>query len=193
MLYKPTTGANQAAAVIHEPFLTTLDIPICNAKITNFKGTGGIFFIDPAKPSILYPLTARHILFHSDKEIETKPYRFSNSTGAPHRNVILLDEAAFKNCLKNIKAAIGAKNVIINQLNKCLALADKIEDKNNAIIEQKAIQLKVDKANEAIKAFKKLLADVIRDWREEENCVIGHIILSPPISLNYGNNGFTND
>jgi hypothetical protein len=39
---------------------------------------------------------------------------------------------------------------------------------------------KIDEANEAIEALEKLLADIIRDWREA-NRIIGHVILSPQL------------
>ncbi|KAI9460941.1 hypothetical protein BJY52DRAFT_1117551 [Lactarius psammicola] len=191
MMYKPAISANPAAAV-REPFSTSLGLPICDAKTTNIEGTGGIFFIDPAKPGILHLLTARHVLFHPDKE-ENKLYKFCDGTGAPRRNVMLLGEAAFKSRLKDIETAIGAKKIIIEQLNRRLALADKMEDEDDATAEQKAVKPKIDEANEAIEAFEKLLTDVIRDWEEEEDRVIGHVVLSPPIGLDDGDDGFTDD
>ncbi|KAI0246256.1 hypothetical protein BJV78DRAFT_1364965 [Lactifluus subvellereus] len=180
MMYKPAISANPAAAV-REPFSTSLGLSICNAKTPNFEGTGGIFFIDPAKPGILHLLTARHVLFHPDKE-ENKFYKFRDGTGAPRKKVMLLGEAAFKARLKDIEAAIGAKKVIINQLNRRLALAEKMEDEDDATAERKAVKPKMDEAIEAIEAFEELLADVIRDWEEEENRVIGHVVLSPPLA-----------
>ena len=35
--------------------------------------------------------------------------------------------------------------------------------------------------------------DTTRDWKEGQNRVIGHIFLSPPIGLNVGDEGFTED
>ncbi|KAH9947232.1 hypothetical protein B0H21DRAFT_821995 [Amylocystis lapponica] len=189
MMYKPAISA-KPAAIIREPFSTSLGLPICNAKTTNLEGTGGIFFTDPAKPGILYLLTARHVLFHPDKE-ENKLYKFCDSTGAPRRNIMLLGEAAFNDCLKNIEAAICAKKVIIVQLSRSLELADKMEDEDDATAERMAVNSQVVEAIKAIDAFEKLLADVIRDWGEEENRVIGHVVLSPPLGL--ADDGFTDD
>jgi hypothetical protein len=146
MMYKPAISANPAA-VVREPFSSSLGLPICNAKTTDFEGTGGIFFIDPAKPGIIHLLTARHVLFHPDKE-ENKLYKFCDGTGAPRRNVMLLGEAAFKARLKDIEVAIGDKKIIINQLNRRLALADKMEDEDDATAERKAVKPKIDGANE---------------------------------------------
>jgi len=106
---------------------------------------------------------------------------------------MLLGEAAFKARLKDIEAAIGAKKIIIDQLKSRLALADKMEDDDDAAAERKAVKHKMDEAIEAIKAFEKVLTDVIRDWTEEENRVIGHVVLSPAIDLDDSDDGFTED
>lgn len=113
----------------------------------------------------------RHVLFHPDWE-QNNLYKFRDGTGTPHRNVVLLGEAA-----------ISTKKIIIYQLSRRLVLADNMEDEDDATAEREAVQPKMDEANDAIKAFKKLLAEVIRDWQMEENRVIGHIVLSPPLVL----------
>ena len=41
--------------------------------------------------------------------------------------------------------------------------------------------------------LKKFLKDTTRDWKEGKNRVTGHISLSPPIGLNVGDEGFTED
>ena len=41
--------------------------------------------------------------------------------------------------------------------------------------------------------LKKFLKDTTCDWKEGRNRVIGHIFLSPPIGLNIGDEGFTED
>ncbi|KAF9778340.1 hypothetical protein BJ322DRAFT_1092749 [Thelephora terrestris] len=190
-MYKPAISANPAA-IACEPFSTTLGIPICNAKTPNFEGTGGFFFVDTAKPGILYLLTARHVLFHPDKE-ENTLYEFREGRGQVSRKVLLMGEAAFEARCKAIESAIGAKQVIIEQLKRRLTVADEMEDEEDANAERKAVKTKMDEEEEAIAAFKKLLADVARDWADEEKRVLGHVTLSPPISLDDGDDGFTND
>lgn len=101
MMYKPAISANPAA-VVCEPFSTSLGLPICNSKTPNYEGTGGLFFTDSAKPGILHLLTARHVLIHPDLE-ENKLYRYREGIGMRRRNVMLLGEAAFKDRLKDIE------------------------------------------------------------------------------------------
>jgi hypothetical protein len=45
----------------------------------------------------------------------------------------------------------------------------------------------------AVETFQKLLNDVARDWKDERNRIIGHVTLSPPISFDYGDEGFRGD
>ncbi|THH17193.1 hypothetical protein EW146_g3576 [Bondarzewia mesenterica] len=191
MMYKPAISANPAA-IVCEPFATTVGITICKASTTNLEGTGGFFFIDTAKPGILYLLTARHILFHPDNE-KNELYQFRENSGQPKRKVLLMGEATFVAHCKAIEAAIGVKQIVIAQLNRRLEMADRMEDEEDAALERKAVKPKMKEANEAIAAFEKVLADVTREWAEEESRVIGHVTLSPPIGLADGEDGFTDD
>ncbi|KDQ52060.1 hypothetical protein JAAARDRAFT_139278 [Jaapia argillacea MUCL 33604] len=191
LMYKPAISANPAT-VVRESFSTSLGLPICNEKTSNFEGTGGFFFIDPAKPGILYLLTTRHVLFHPDND-QNELYDFYDGTGAPRRNVMMLGEAAFKARLRDIEAAIRVNQIIIDQLNMRLVLVKKVGDEDDATAQRKAVKYKIDKAIEAIEAFERLLSEVIRDWQKDENRVIGHVVLSPPIGLDDGDDGFTDD
>ena len=190
-LHKPAITADPVA-IVREPFSTTLGIPICNAATPNFEGTGGFFFVDTAKPGILYLLTARHVLFHPDKE-ENKLYTFGEGTGQTKRKVMFMGEAAFKARCEAIESASGAKELILEHLTRRLADAHEMEDEEEATAEREEVEPEMKKAKRAIAALKKFLADVTRDWTVEENRVIGHVTLSPPITLNYGNDGFTDD
>ncbi len=190
-LYKPTVTANPVA-IVREPFSTTLGIPICNATTPNFEGTAGFFFTDTAKPGILYLLTARHVLFHPEND-ENKLYTFRERTGQAQKKVMFMGEAAFKTRCEAIKYAIGAKELILDHLKGRLVHADEMEDEEEATAEWEEVKPEIEKAKKAIAALKQLLADVTKEWMVEENRVIGHVTLSPPITLNYGNDGFTDD
>jgi len=190
-LYKPAITTNPVA-IVREPFSTTLGIPICNTKTTYLEGTAGFFFINPAIPGILFLLTARHVLFHPDKD-ENKLYIYRDGTGQAKKKVMFMGEAAFKARCEDIKSAIWAKQLILDHLRRRLADADKMEDEEDATAEQEEVEPAIKKAEKAITALEKFLIDVTRDWTVEENRIIGHVTLSPPITLNYGDDGFTDD
>ena len=61
------------------------------------------------------------------------------------------------------------------QIHRRLAAAEEMEDQDDASAEWKADKAKIEEAEEAITVFKNLLADVTRDWADEEKRVIGHI------------------
>ncbi|KDQ54433.1 hypothetical protein JAAARDRAFT_49387 [Jaapia argillacea MUCL 33604] len=193
MLYKPDISFKvNAATAVRESFSTALGLPICNANTTNFEGTGGFFFIDPVKPGILYLLTARHVLFPPGTE-QNKLYEFHGDTGAPLRNVMLLGEAAFKARLKDLEAAIRINKITVDQLNRHLVLVDNMEDEDEATAERNAVTHKIDTVIEVIEALETLLPELLRDWQKEENRIIGHVVLSPPIGLDDGDDGFADD
>ena len=173
-------------------FSSSLGISICPAKSPNIEGTGGFFFLDKAKPGVLHLLTSRHILFHPDRE-ENKLFSFQEGSGQPARKVMFLGKAAFESRCKAIESAIVGQQVITDQLNRRLEAADEMEDKEEAEAERADVEKDMARAAAAIAAFQKLLDDVTKDWKDEANRIIGHVTLSPPISFDYGDDGFTDD
>ncbi|KAI0778749.1 hypothetical protein BD413DRAFT_490094 [Trametes elegans] len=170
-LYKPAVISNPIA-IVREPFSTTLGISICNAATPNFEGTGGFFFIDTAKPGKLFLLTARHVLFHPTRN-QRRSTASAKAMAVP-------------------SAAIGAKEIVLEQLARRLERANDL-DEQEANDERDEVEALTKAASKAIEAFKKLLTDIGRDWTDEENRVIGHVTLSPPISFNHVDGGFTED
>lgn len=86
-----------------------------------------------------------------------------------------------------------ARSVAIDHLNDRLKVAGEMEDENDAAAERRDVKLKMGDAREAIAAFEKLLPDVDGDWKDERDRVIGHVVLSLPLSCNFGEDGYTDD
>ena len=177
-LYKPAISANPAA-VHSEPFSTSLGIPISPAEKPWVEGTGTFIFIDNNKPGIPLLLTARHVLFNPNEE-KNELYTFHGESGQPRRQVMLLGTAAFDTRVKAIEASIGAQGIIMKQLNSRLKAADQMEDKEDAEAERVAVASEMKEATRKTDALTKLLADVKRDWQDETNRIIGHVLYSPP-------------
>ena len=51
----------------------------------------------------------------------------------------------------------------------------------------------MEDATDAIAAFNNLLSDVLKNWAKEEDRVIGYVTLSPPITFDHPDGGFTED
>ncbi|KAG9023522.1 hypothetical protein FRB95_012982 [Tulasnella sp. JGI-2019a] len=66
-MYKPARTYN-ATALCLEPFSTAIGLPICAEATPSIEGTGGFFISDPLNPGKIYLVTARHVVFHPDKE-----------------------------------------------------------------------------------------------------------------------------
>ncbi|KAF9073209.1 hypothetical protein BDP27DRAFT_1445130 [Rhodocollybia butyracea] len=173
-LSKVPAASADPTAIVREPFSTTLGLPICNAKTHYLEGTGSFFFLDSAKPGILYLLAPRHALFDTNKE-ENKPYQFRETSGEARKKVMFMGEAAFHARCDAVKSEIATVQILIDHYEKRLKAADAWED------------------HKAAEAERKLLSDVVRDWTNEENRIIGHVTLSPPISSDCGDDGFTED
>ncbi|KDN36431.1 hypothetical protein RSAG8_10823, partial [Rhizoctonia solani AG-8 WAC10335] len=92
-----------------------------------------------------------------------------------------------------IKSMIGGKTIIIDVLNRRLKEAANMEDEEDAEMEQQAVRPLLDQENKAFKDLQKFLTNVTREWEDPEKRVIGHVVRSPAISLNVGDDGFTQD
>ncbi|KAG7446143.1 uncharacterized protein BT62DRAFT_932507 [Guyanagaster necrorhizus] len=188
-MYRPFSTYN-ATAQAQEPFSTALGLPICAKDSPTIEGTGGFFISDPRNPGKIYLVTARHVVFHSDRD-SNELYQHCNSS-QPHRDILLFGDAAIEKYINAIEFEIGRKHMIIEDLWDQLEYA-KQKGEKNAVAKQKHVLPQLEEASKAIRALKKFLADVSRDWKKQENRVLGHIVLSPPISFGVGEEGFMED
>ncbi|KAG8883893.1 hypothetical protein FRB98_002745 [Tulasnella sp. 332] len=160
-MYKPALTSN-AVHQVREPFSTSLGIPISYAKTPYYEGTGGFFFLDSAKPGKLFLLTARHVLFHPDHE-KNDVYKFRGNSGDAKRNVLLMGTAAFQRYRDAIQTAVDGQQLIIDHQERRVEDAGALEDEEEADAELRDAEAVIEKAKADMEAFKKLLADVVRD------------------------------
>ena len=69
---------------------------------------------------------------------------------------------------------------------------DEDEDKDDIEEKYKELQSSLDEANKAIKELDKF-HEKVKEWSQPSERIIGHIARSPPITLNAGTEGFTED
>ncbi|KAF8638736.1 hypothetical protein AX16_010459 [Volvariella volvacea WC 439] len=188
-MYKPVPTSNATVRVL-EPFSTALGPPISTEDTSSIGGTGGFFIFDPRYPGMIYLVTARHVVIRSDKD-NNELYQHSNSS-QPRKEVLLFSDPAIEKHIKAIESEIGGKEIIIKQLERRLEVAEQM-GKEDAEAERDEIQPQLNKARKAIGDLKTFLTNVSRDWRERKNRVLGHVVLSPPIGLDVGEEGFTED
>ena len=187
-MYKPAPTSNSTVQV-REAFSTTQGITICTERSPHIQGTATLFFTISSKPGKLFLLTAKHVLFPVDEENDHYVYHGSG----PHRNVLLLGTNGFEGPIQDIEKEIRGTQVLINHFKDQLELADAMEDPEEAEAEWEDAQPQLHKAERAIEHLERFLANIKRDWKDPKKCVIGHVVLSPPLILSAGEGGFTQD
>ncbi|KAG8816620.1 hypothetical protein FRC19_011909 [Serendipita sp. 401] len=194
-MYKPLFSFDSTSfdstAQVQEHSSTTLGLSICAEATPSIEGTGGFFISDPHNPGKIYLVTARHVIFHPDED-SNELYQHHYDSSQPSRNVLLFGDAGIEKQITAIKTEISDKHLIIEHLENRLEYAVQ-RGGEIAVAEQNDILPLLEEAKEAIGALEEFLTNVLRDWEKRENRVLGHVVLSPPISLGVGEEGFTED
>ncbi len=64
---------------------------------------------------------------------------------------------------------------------------------NKTAEEKKTVNCVMEDAKGAIKVFEKLKKDITRDWKNEANHIISHVVFSPLLSFSVGKGCYTED
>ncbi|EDR11690.1 uncharacterized protein LACBIDRAFT_324421 [Laccaria bicolor S238N-H82] len=103
------------------------------------------------------------------------------------KKVLFMEKAAFESCCNT---AIIGQHLTINYLNRRLEAAQKMEDEEEAKMKKADIANQMAWQTKGIEVYQKFLINVTRDWKDKRNCIIGHVILSPLICFDYGDECF---
>jgi hypothetical protein len=181
---------SDATVEVRESLTTTLGLPICAQTTPWGEGTGGFFISESGNTKRLLLVTARHVVFTLNESQDTLFKRKNGSQ--PRHNVTLFGDAAFSTYLESIKAEIGDKAVIAeHQEGRIKAVAGR--DDPAAIKERRRAQYELDEARVAMEDLNTFYKDVSSRWATPESRLLGHVILSPPISVGAGSEGYTED
>ena len=173
-----------------EPLTTTLGLPICAESTPWAEGTGGFFITEGGNTERLLLVTARHVVFNPGKN-ENK--HFEHKNGSQRYKVTLFGDAAFNKYLKSIKAKIEGKESTVEYRSRCI---EAIERKGGraANKDPRKVREELYKARVAIEELDIFYRDILTHWTTPESHILGHIILSPPISVGVGSSGsYTED
>jgi len=177
-MYEPVLTSDPTARA-REPFSTALGLPICAEATPSFEGTGGFYVSDPSNPGKIYLVTARHVVFHPDKERNNLCQHLESSQ---RRNVLLFGDAAIEKHITAIESEIGVNLNLIKLLERRLEGA-KLRRENVAEAENNQILPQLKGARKAIEALEELHVEVSKNWKSQENRVLGHVVLSPPLGV----------
>ncbi|KAF8957093.1 hypothetical protein BDZ97DRAFT_120014 [Flammula alnicola] len=168
-----STYSSDPTVDAREPLTTTLGLPICAQSTPWAEGTGGFFITEGGNTERLLLVTARHVVF--------TPGENKNKHFEP-----------FNKYLESIKAEITG-TAIVAELQEGRIGA--VEGKDNPVAnkERQKAQYKLDEAKDAIEELNTLYQNVSTHWATLESRVLGHVILSPPISVGSSSEGYTED
>ncbi|KAM5543708.1 hypothetical protein V8D89_002325 [Ganoderma adspersum] len=167
----------------------TLGLTISNAATPWAEGTGGFFIASGGADNKVFLVTARHVVFESDKDDNTT-YEGKNA-GAPRQDVVLLGDQAYRNLTLSIMVEIGKKGMNIQTFKNRL---EAVEGKEGREFdgERTHAQSGIAAAEDAIVKLTKLHEEAMR-WEKLEDRVIGHVVYAPPVTLGADPGGYTED
>ena len=185
------TYSSDPTVDIREPLTTTLGLPICAQRTPWAEGTGGFFISDGGNTKRVFLVTARHVVFEPNHDRNTLFKRENNSQ--PRYNVTLFGDVAFRKYLESIQAEIRGKALIVEHQERRIGA---VRGNNQAANrERRKAQHELEEAREAMEELNTFYRDVSTRWATPESRLLGHVILSPPISLGTGdrNERYTED
>jgi len=193
-LHKPVPPSDPTAQLL-EPLTSTLGLSICEASSNYAEGTGGFFVTDCADKSILYLVTARHVVFPDMTENEIYEYK---STYQRRINVALLGDHGFNNYIQKIQQAITDQKMIIQFQETRISNAKQGGDGLGYQVGQALRELEVSKrdlqeAKNTLDAFSILENAVVKNWSGITNRILGYVQFAPPIQLKAGLKEYTQD
>jgi hypothetical protein len=173
-----------------EPVTTTLGLPICAESTPWAEGTGGFFITEGGSTERLLLVTARHVVFNPG---ENENKHFEHKGGSKCRNVMLFGNTAFNKYLESIKAEIEGKEIMAKHHLRSIGTIER-KGGPTANENRRKVQDELYKARKAIEELDVLYRDILTHWTTPETRILGHIILSPPISVGVGSSGsYTED
>ncbi|CAL1705516.1 unnamed protein product, partial [Somion occarium] len=193
-LYAPASDFNPTKNVI-DPLTTSLPLPIANAKTSHLQGTLGFYFAEGGESEDILAATARHVLFPRDED--NSEYTCTN-TSKPRNDVLLMGTKAWDDYLQSVQIEIGNLGITVEIHERHLAtLRPKAEGSTTsakmAKEELKETEELLRKIREAINKLEEFYDMTKKEWAKPSQQIIGHIVRSPPISVNTPPHGFTKD
>ncbi|KAJ7457634.1 hypothetical protein B0H11DRAFT_2160733 [Mycena galericulata] len=171
-------------APYREPLTLTLGISICAPDNLNAEGTGGFFVSEGGSTSKLFLVTARHVLF-GQNDNETVRYRSSSQR---RRNVAALGTASFAKYEVSLSKAIQNQDTIAREHRTRITKLGV-----GAVAVRARYIHELGDVEQAKMDLSTLSHDVTTQWNTLEKRILGHVVLSPPIKLGAGSEGYTED
>ncbi|THU84852.1 hypothetical protein K435DRAFT_397583 [Dendrothele bispora CBS 962.96] len=182
--------SSDPASMICNPLTTTLGFPISAQSTPWSQGTGGFFITEGADTERLLLVTARHVVFTPDRD-GNEHFEHSDNSERRH-NVTVFGNTGFERYLESIQTEIEGQTFMVkHQEGRIRMFEGKTDPLANKRREKS--QFALEEAKEAVEELNTFYQNVSTQWANPESRILGHVILSPPINVNVGSEGYTED
>ena len=172
-----------ATADVRSPLTPALGLQIAARATPHLEGTGGIYIREGNR---VFVLTARHVVIPPNAEPNELYSR--RNVSQPRRDVLLLGNQAFQDELGSITVGIERRAILVDHYREELRGLGRAEAE-----ERKTFNDKLREAEAAIATLNEFRREVTTRWSAEGQRVLGHVALSPPISVGAGPKHYTED
>ncbi|KAG7439566.1 uncharacterized protein BT62DRAFT_1055719, partial [Guyanagaster necrorhizus] len=183
-LLKPISVKNPLIDIVS--LLTpTLGLHISTEARPNTQGTIALYLARGGGSEKLLGLSCHHIFIRSKEANNDYVYHSS----APCKNVLLLSNRDITDLVNSIKINIRGYSTVVKNYRKDIKGFEEREKGTNAtdVREAKVAQIKIqvllDSVEKKIDALTVLCNQLNNNWNRLQNCVLGHILCFPPISV----------
>jgi hypothetical protein len=180
-------------ADVQGQFTPALGLQIARKSFSYIEGTGCLYLRESGDSDRVFLLTARHVALPPSKHANNLYHRKNNSV--PRLDVIHLGSKAYQTALEAITDKVDHETIMIayykKEIDKLEPDADDESGKKTATRE--AFQCELAKAVRSKADANELYDEISRFWTIESKRVLGYVLYSPPISVNIGDKGFTED
>jgi hypothetical protein len=192
--YAPVDDLDPLVDVIG-PLTPALGVRISTVARPNAQGTMALYLAAGGDSQDLLGLSCRHVLIGSTEA----NLDYASHPHAPRKDVLHLGIRAYSNVVDSIKLTIARHGIAAKRYRKQIEGFEEREKGTGAADVETARAKRVEteemlaKADKAMLELSKLLDRVKKDWKYQDNHVIGSIVRSPPIQLGVGQQRFTED
>ncbi|KAG8859821.1 hypothetical protein FRC20_011778 [Serendipita sp. 405] len=190
----PFDPFNDTIAKFRKPFTPTLGLAIAPFNTTEFEGTGALYFRESKDSKRVILLTCAHVT--------RPPPAFPSNTGLAHKTssypreyVVALGESGYNSALKSMMDAIDDQGDFIKVWKSVLRrLGDRQEGESAKMTAKRDEHLAlVQKARETIDEINHFHDEILRQWAEPDQRIIGEVIHVEPGAFSVAPHGFTHD
>ncbi|KAF8992692.1 hypothetical protein BDQ17DRAFT_1332153 [Cyathus striatus] len=164
------------------PLTAALGLPIASVQYTGSEGTGGIYL---SAGNDIYLLTARHVVLPPE---EVDNILYDQKQSSQDVQVRLPSPAAFDSMVQSISDKINTLNRMKTKYEKQLIELQRNEIGNTDSAEKKRAKIESNLKEEetTIETLEDFQSDVINDWSQGKDFIIGRVVYAPPINANEG-------